>query len=104
VKVFEVEFSDEARGHVSVIDPWWRANRPSAPTLFSQELAAAVGMLRAIPFVGNVYPPSPEPGMRRLLMPRTQYHLHYVVLDREARVLVHAVWHAKRGHGPVLGA
>lgn len=86
MRVFEVEFSDEARGHVTVIDSWWRGNRPSAPTLFSQELAAAVGRLRTAPFVGNVYPASPEPGMRRLLMPRTQYHLHYVVHDREARV------------------
>ena len=104
MKVFEVEFSDEARGHVTMIDSWWRGNRPSAPTLFSQELAAAVGRLQTIPFVGNVYPASPEPGMRRLLMPRTRYHLHCVVLDQKARVLVHAVWHAKRGHGPLLGA
>ena len=38
-----------------------------------------------------------------MLMPRTQYHVYYVVRAEDRRVLVHAVWHAKRGHGPQLG-
>jgi len=40
--------------------------------------------------------------MRRILMPRTRYHVYYVVADEERRVLVHAVWHTARGRGPRL--
>jgi hypothetical protein len=30
--------SSEADAQIEVIDSWWRANRPAAPDLFSQEL------------------------------------------------------------------
>jgi hypothetical protein len=42
--------------------------------------------------------------MRRILMPRTRYHVYYVVAEDERLVLVHAVWHTARGQGPKLPA
>jgi len=101
--VYAIEFSDESRTHVQAIVMWWRANRPAAPELFAEELRAAVSRLRLVPLAGSAYPSSPVSGSRRLLMPRTQYHVYYVVRAEDRRVLVHAVWHAKRGHGPQLG-
>ena len=97
----EVEFSDEARGHVRVVDEWWRANRLSAPGLFRDELAAAVEHLRFHPLAGRRYDATSEPEIRRLVLPRTRYHVYYAI--HETRVLIHAVWHTSRGQGPTLG-
>lgn len=97
-----VEFSDEARGHVRTIGIWWQTNRPASPELFRDELVAAVEQLKHHAAAGHVYGVSPEAGTRRILLPRTRYHVYYVVQD--ARVLIHAVWHANRGQGPGSGA
>ena len=91
MKVFEVELSQEAHAHILLIDTWWCSNRPSAPLLFREELAAALARLHAFPHAGSLYPASPEPQTRRLLMPRTQYHLHYVIREEKARVLVQKI-------------
>jgi plasmid stabilization system protein ParE len=48
----------------------------------------------------NSYRQSPIVGIRRVLLPRTRYHVYYVA--REDVVLVLAVWHAKRGSGPPM--
>ena len=34
--------------------------------------------------------------MRRLLMPRTRYHVYYTILEEELLIRVHTVWHASR--------
>ncbi len=40
------------------------------------------------------------PGVRRLLLRATRYHVYYRVRDETLEVL--AVWHATRGTGPGL--
>jgi hypothetical protein len=42
----------------------------------------------------------PKPGIRRLLLQRTSYHLYFVV--QADRVYVVAVWSSYRGRGPAL--
>lgn len=79
---------------------WWRANRPSAAELFVDELARAFTMLAEAPAAGVRYSRSKVPGVRRLLLPRTRYHVYYV--QHEDVVLVLAVWSAVRGRGPHL--
>ncbi len=46
----------EAEEQVHGIDIWWRGNRPLAPGLFTEELAAAFELLGAAPFAGRRYP------------------------------------------------
>lgn len=95
-----VEFSPEALAHVEAVAAWWSENRGAAPSLFSDELAAAVELLASAPRAGGRYERATVPEMRRLLMPRTRYHVYYTV---EASVIrIHAVWHAARGQGPPL--
>jgi plasmid stabilization system protein ParE len=38
--------------------------------------------------------------MRRILMPRTRYHVYYTADDGDRLVRVHAVWHLSRGQRP----
>ena len=66
----------EAQAHVA--DEWWREHRHASPELFNQELAGAADMLTAAPEIGRLYPEGGVPGMRRLLLPGTRYHVYYV--------------------------
>jgi hypothetical protein len=43
----KVELAHEACEQVRTIDAWWRANRPAAPDLFTNELAHALTKLEA---------------------------------------------------------
>ena len=44
-----VHVADEAEAHLRAIDAWWREQRPSAPMLFIEEVAAAFDLLSAMP-------------------------------------------------------
>jgi plasmid stabilization system protein ParE len=92
-----VELSDEAHAQVQEIDVWWRDNRLASPDLFTAELDQALAVLEASPALGSPYV-ARATRVRRLLLPRTHYHLYLV--DGADRVLVVAVWGAFRGRGP----
>jgi plasmid stabilization system protein ParE len=93
-----VEFAAEAKAEVARIDAWWRANRRAAPDLFISELDRVTLALEDNPALGVRY--EPKPGVRRMLLRQTRYHLYFV--EEVERVLVVAVWSAYRGRGPSL--
>jgi len=95
----KVELSEQADDQVGKIDTWWRANRPAAPELFADELEAALTALDDTPTLGTRYEAGVE-GIRRVLLPRTHYHLYF--LKEPDRLYVVAVWSAFRGRGPRL--
>lgn len=99
---YKVVLAEDARQQVATIQAWWKANRPSNPRLFRQELQAAVDRLSVFPNAGAPYGASPIEGVRRLLLPRTQHYLYYRVDAGKATVHVVAVWHLARGKGPAL--
>ena len=90
-------FAPEAIEHIAEIRAWWAANRLRNPRLFDGELWAVRRRLVASPRAGEPYPHPRVPGVRRLLMPRSRYHVYYVVDDTASCVWVLAVWHAERG-------
>ena len=92
----------EADAQILAIDDWWRRNRPASPNLFADELATAFGIIGHTPMIGRIYRHSPVPDTRRILLKGARYHVYYVPLGAEVRVL--AVWHARRGEGPPLRA
>jgi plasmid stabilization system protein ParE len=93
-----VELSEEAEAHVLEIDAWWRDNR-QAEDLFTDELEETLAMLGETPTLGTKYE-CRRPGVHRLLLQRTHYHLYFV---REPdRIYILAVWSAFRGRGPRL--
>lgn len=103
MNTFRVVVSQTAERHIWAIDDWWRKNRPSAPGLFEEELAAATANLAMAPFSGIRYPVEHPRGVRRHLLPRTQHHIYYTVDEASETVFIRAVWHTARGHGPRLG-
>jgi len=99
---YSVVVAPSARRHAQRIDDWWRENRPRAPDLFARELEAAFFRLAATPMAIAVFRETKGRTIRRLLMPRTAYHVFFEVNASEQKVHVLAVWHAARGRGPRL--
>jgi plasmid stabilization system protein ParE len=99
---YRVDITSRARGQIQEISRWWRANREKNPGLFREELAGVRHQLAHVPTAGPAYD-SPEHGdVRRILLIRTQYHVYYVIDEKQRVVTVLAVWHVARGSGPVL--
>jgi plasmid stabilization system protein ParE len=80
---------------------WWRENRPAARTLFEEELRAALEQIRTIPNLGSTYRAMPGLEHRRVLMPKTAYHVYYRIV-RPNLVRIVSVWSAVRGREPKL--
>jgi plasmid stabilization system protein ParE len=100
VKRYRVELSPEALEQAQAIRAWWIDNRPAAPDLFVDELGAAIRKLGAVPHSGARYEATSLREMRRVLMPRTRYHVYYTVDDDSRLVRVHSIWHTSRGQAP----
>jgi plasmid stabilization system protein ParE len=88
----------EADEDIRRIDRWWRDHRPAAPDLFVSELAEAFGLVGNTPEIGHRYARPGIPGLRRLLLRATRYHVYYVFDGSISAVL--SVWSAVRGRGP----
>jgi plasmid stabilization system protein ParE len=100
--VTDLRIAPLAEGHIRRISAWWREHRPAAPQLFALEVADALELLAATPTLGVFYAQRRGRTTRRLLLPRTRYHI-YFTYDEAADVLeVRAVWQATRGRGPSL--
>jgi len=75
---------------------WWRANRPSAPELLSEELDRAFDLILQQPGIGARALNTRLPGVRRIHLRPVRYH----VLGDVVEVL--GLWHSSRGSGPDL--
>jgi hypothetical protein len=98
----KVRFGARSEEQARIINNWWRENRPAAPSLFTDELGEALRLLKHTPAVGEPFGPWVEYGVRRLLLPRTRYHLYYAFDRPTAVVQVLAIWSALRGKPPRL--
>ena len=98
---FAIDIAPAAFEALGTIDAWWAAERPSAPQLFVREFSASLQRLARSPFIGVRYSSQKFANVRRLLMPRTRYHVYYAVDEIHRVVNVIAVWHAARGKGPL---
>lgn len=99
---FRVQLLAKAKAELEVIERWWALHRREHPDLVSEELAEAAATLAASPDAGLEYAPRRRPGIRRIFLPRSRYHLYYRVLQDERSVEILAVWYAGRAKGPPL--
>jgi plasmid stabilization system protein ParE len=79
---------------------WWLAHRPESPSLFLDELQACRDNLAANPEIGVRIRHRRIPGLRRLLLPSSRYHVYYVLRPSSGDVVVLALWSALRGRKP----
>ena len=97
---FQVRITTTAKNHIRSIKSWGSENLGQDLDVFASELAHALGQLAELPFSGGSY--QAKPGVRRLLLRRSQYHLYYTVDEESRLVMVRAVWHIARGQKPEL--
>jgi plasmid stabilization system protein ParE len=82
------------------VGAWWRENRTASPDLFASELAAAIDALAAAPQIGQRIDDAGLPGIRRVLLRASQFHVYYDLDGTTVRIV--AVWSGLRGCGPDL--
>ena len=99
---FRVVVSKTVRKQTRAIATWWQRNRLAAPLLFRQEFAQAIQQLEEAPFLA-LLDEIERPGIRRILLAKTRYHLYFRISEGETRVEIIAVWHTSRGYLPPLG-
>jgi plasmid stabilization system protein ParE len=93
---------DEAEDQLREINEWWRANRREAPALVIDEFERCTTLLESSPDIGTGFHRTTIPGVRRLVMRRTQHVVYYVHDADNAVVYVIAVWGAPKEGDPVL--
>ena len=101
-----IVITETARAQLDEVAAWWLENRPAAPELFENELAAALGVLTTVPRAGSLYAHPRAAGIRRLLLLRCRYHLYYSIepeTDGPGEIVtIVSLWHTRRGAGPAL--
>lgn len=75
----KIEIAKQARRQAERASNWWRENRLYTPGLFDAELERALQLLLVMPNAGVSYATARRPGLRRLLLPKTEYHLYFAV-------------------------
>jgi plasmid stabilization system protein ParE len=98
----EVVVVPEAEHQIRTVATWWRANRLAAPGLFVEELASAIELVAGAPRIGRQIRGPGIPGLRRVLLRATRYHLYYAPSADEQVLFVLAVWSASRGGLPPM--
>lgn len=102
MKRARIRLTKEAAHQTREAAAWWIENRPAAPSLFREELAALLGLLRTAPEAGAPHAHRRIKGVRRAPLPTTRYLVYYSYDARRGEVLVLAVWSALRGRSPRL--
>ena len=97
----KLEFAARALKEIERQGRWWITNRPGPVLLFVQELEQAFDLIKATPFLGSIYARKRDKAIRRVLMPKTKYHL-YFRHDGPELIRVLSVWGARRERGPKL--
>jgi len=100
----DFEVLPDAELQIRAIDGWWRENRTAAPTLFADEVVAAILLIQSSPRIGRRLRHRAVAGLRRVLLRATRYHLYYAPSPDGSRLYIVAVWSGLRGKGPPLKA
>jgi plasmid stabilization system protein ParE len=97
-----IQVTDLASEQIREAVGWWAENRPDIRSRLPEELEAAFKLLVFQPFAGNAVPDCDAPGIRRILLKKTQHHLYYRIDADDAAVIVLAFWSKSRGSSPEL--
>jgi hypothetical protein len=62
---------------ITAIDERWRENRPKAPDRFLDEIADTFAFIESVPSLGRPWTATAVPGVRRVVMRATRYHVYY---------------------------
>jgi plasmid stabilization system protein ParE len=89
-----LKFSAEARDDIRAEQAWWKANRPKAPLLLSDELRRAFELIREHPGIGKRAIGVEAEGIQRYHLRGTNRYLYYLVQGDVIEVL--RLWGSQR--------
>ena len=92
----------DAEEQLKQIAAWWREHRALASPAFLAEFEKAVETLSEFPEIGPRFIRARRPGIRRLLLKRSEHWVYYFHDRRRALVYVLALWSVRRGSDPKL--
>ena len=98
----QVLLTQEAERQLLAAHNWWLENRRASPNLLVDEFEETVSLLGILPDAGNPFRRATIPGVRRVLLRKSNYWLYYVPDRPHSVVYVLAVWSAYRGSDPPL--
>jgi plasmid stabilization system protein ParE len=90
-----------AAEQIRAASEWWYQHRASARGLFSSELRRAFELIVEYPEAAPTASNPEVPGVRRVLLQRTRFHLYYWLTASDT-VEVLALWHTSRGESSHL--
>lgn len=97
-----IEFSPRAQRMLEDADEHWAAEHPLDDNPLLDEVSRAADLLRDMPELGIIYRRDLfRREIRRMLL-RLDWHLYYIYEPDRSRVVIVAVWYARRGGGPPL--
>lgn len=99
---YRVVFTEDARRDYKREVARWRQSHSKNTYLLEDEIAAARKLLSAVPRFGEASADPRLPGVRRVVLQKSEFLLHYLVLDEERRVDMLRLWYAPRGARPKL--
>lgn len=100
MKRYQVRLLELAKTNIEEIAAWWSTHRPKHPDLPAEELRSATRTLAGFPNAGGRVQSRRARGIRRLLLPRSQYWIYYEVDEDLEEVRIFAVWRTARGKKP----
>jgi plasmid stabilization system protein ParE len=95
-----VRITPEAQAQLEERKRWWRQHRDKAPDLFDQEFVAAVQRIGSSPMSFPVFTEKHDRSIRRCLMPKTQCHLYFEILEDRSEISVVAAGGSRRRKPP----
>ncbi len=98
----KLRIGKRAAAQAKKIEQWWVEHRPSAPSLFTDELEWTFRYICRIPDAGVRWSTPRRPTLRRILMPRTKHHVYFVIDEVTNTIQVLSVWGAPRRREPKL--
>jgi plasmid stabilization system protein ParE len=91
----KVHFSPRAERRVETVDKWWRESS-GTPTLFREELDAAIARLAEHPYLAPEHKTVRGRVIRRLVLKKTKQGVYYWVDERTETVRILTVWGTDR--------
>jgi len=95
-----VRITPEAQAQLEERKRWWRQHRDKAPDLFDREFVAATQRISSSPMSFPVFTEKRGRSIRRCLMPKTECHLYFEILDDRSEISVVAAAGGRRGKQP----
>jgi plasmid stabilization system protein ParE len=95
-----VRITPQAQAQLEERKQWWRQHRDKAPDLFDREFVAAAERIGSSPTSFPVFTEKRGRRIRRCLMPKTQCHLYFEILEDRREISVVAAGGGRRGKPP----